>query len=154
MPDGTLRLMQRGNGKGGADAFIDVNAAALFEALAHDGKAIPALAVTRLSLGATDGVRLTPTDLARRGDGLVFVAAAEDSPNAVDDGAVVGAAVGVLDGGTAKWARLVDESGRPLTDKPEGICADATDASKLWLVTASASPARRSRRRTAWPWTA
>ena len=54
--------------------------------------------VLRYDLGSADGAGLAVTDAVTLADGLVLVsAAAEDSPNAYDDGPVVGSALVLLD---------------------------------------------------------
>ena len=54
--------------------------------------------VRRYDLGAVRGVALAVTDVVALPDGrLLVAAAAEDTPNAVDDGPVVGAALALLD---------------------------------------------------------
>jgi hypothetical protein len=86
-------------------------------------------------LGVVDGVRLTFTDATRARDGrLVVLAAAEASPNAVDDGEVVGTAIGVFGGDTPTMYELLDEHGQPLRDKVEGIALDVQDADVAWVV--------------------
>ena len=92
--------------------------------------------VKAFDLGAIDGTRLTFTDATRGHDGsVVFLAAAEASPNTYDDGEVKGTAVGVLKAdGSVVTMPLLDERGRPLTDKVEGICLDPTDAKRAWVV--------------------
>jgi hypothetical protein len=58
-------------------------------------------------LGQMSGVPLGFTDAAAMDDGgVLFLAAAEDSPNAIDDGAVKGAAVGVIREGRGRWTEL------------------------------------------------
>ncbi|HEY1098109.1 MAG TPA: hypothetical protein VGF99_04245, partial [Myxococcota bacterium] len=78
--------------------------------------------VTGVDLGRIAGTRLTFTDATRHADGRVFfLAAAEASPNAIDDGVVVGTAVGRIDGAALQVLPLLDERGAPLLDKVEGI---------------------------------
>ena len=58
-------------------------------------------------LGQVSGVPLGFTDAAALEDGgVLFLAAAEDSPNPIDDGAVKGAAVGVIRQGRGRWTEL------------------------------------------------
>ena len=56
---------------------------------------------------------------------MLYLAAAEASPDAINDGEVVGAVVGVIEeceGGTsARWTELRDRNGRILPLKAEGI---------------------------------
>ncbi len=98
----TLRWFQRGNGaKGVASYGIDVDLAALLEAV--QGRRDPAEValgrVDRYDLGEANGVPLAITDATLLPDGRILVsAAAEDAPDAVADGDIVGAALAVLDG--------------------------------------------------------
>lgn len=101
------------------------------------------LTVHPLSLPALDGVPLSVTDLARHPDGrLHFLATAERTANAVDDGPVAGSAIGVLDAGfvprvLARLAPDVKAEGLAFRHRAEGI--------DHWLVVADADdPARRS----------
>ncbi len=131
-----IRLFNRGNGRQigeimPGDATCDVDLGAFLGWL--DGGPVPAIRdIVRWDLGFMDGVRLTFTDATATGEGgVLFLAAAEASPNAVDDGVVVGAAVGRLgDGG---WCRIT-EDGAPLLDKVEGIALDPADPGRAWVV--------------------
>jgi hypothetical protein len=133
------RFFNRGNGQGVAvDAVGEVSFPRLLEhlrdPLAH---AAPTLREVRaFDLGAIDGTRLTFTDATRHPDGrTLFLAAAEASPNAIDDGEVMGCAIGVLhDDGTTTLVPLLDERGGPLRDKVEGIAIDPRDPKKAWIV--------------------
>ena len=136
----TVRLFQRGNGAGGVDATFDVDARALLAFLAAPdatrGPPPPIVDARRWDLGRVQGVRLTFTDAcAVRGpDGGAHVAvtvAAEDSPNAVDDGVVVGCALGLLG---EPLAPIVDEAGAPFVGKPEGLAFDPDDPTRAWIV--------------------
>ncbi|OGQ24069.1 MAG: hypothetical protein A2138_11290 [Deltaproteobacteria bacterium RBG_16_71_12] len=139
---GTLRLFNRGNGAADADgpavdATCDLPLRALFahlrDPLTH---AAPAPTnVVEHQLGAVDGTRLTFTDATATPHGLLFLAAAEASPNAIDDGEVKGTAVGLLrPDGSRVLVPLLDERGRPLTDKVEGIALDPAQPGKAYLV--------------------
>ena len=122
-----LVLANRGNGARtehltAVDALLELPLAGLLAHLA--GGPPPAFGMVRpFDLGAIDGIRLTFTDLcARHPDGpLYFLASAEASPNAVDDGAVVGTAIGRIDGQIASVVQLHDVDGARLTDKIEGL---------------------------------
>ena len=56
--------------------------------------------------------------------------------NTYDDGVVKGCALGVLgdDGRVRQLVPLVDEAGRPLTDKVEGIAIDPHDPTRALVV--------------------
>lgn len=120
-----LVLANRGNGAPNAHgAPLDSIAMFSCEAvLAHlaGGPVPPFVAVAPCDLGLLEGVRLTFTDLTVRAGTLYFLASAEASPNVIDDGAVVGAALGRMRSGKLSLARLLDEKGLPLKDKVEGL---------------------------------
>ena len=123
-----LRLFQRGNGAprgelSPVDATCELALDALLAHLEGQGPAPAPRDITRYSLGAIDGVRLTFTDACADDDGRVlFLAAAEASPDAIEDGEVVGVAMGVIErDGSARWTRIADESGAPFLAKAEGL---------------------------------
>jgi hypothetical protein len=121
-----LRLFHRGSGAE-PSATLDVPAAAL------DGGMARVLAMSSWDLGAVPSAlapgRLVPlsfTDAAPGADGRVYyLAAAEDTPNAVDDGPVAGAAVGVLRAGEARWTPLLEPDGTASIRKAEGVALAA-----------------------------
>jgi hypothetical protein len=93
-----LRWFARGNLSAGVpSASVDVDLPGLLDALRTGG--VPAVRdPVRYELGEVHGVGLTTTDAVALPDGRVLVsAAAEDTPNAVDDGPVVAAALALLD---------------------------------------------------------
>lgn len=119
---GDLRLLQRGNGRGGLDAVIDLEGGGIDAWLRGRGDPPVVRALRRWELGALDGVRLGFTDGAPlEGERWLFAAAAEASPNAVDDGQVEGSVVGEADEEGGAWAPLTDADGAPLPVKLEGI---------------------------------
>ena len=145
-----LVLANRGNGAP-KDGQAPVDAIAMFnleEVLGHlAGGPVPGfVAVAPADLGAIEGVRLTFTDLTARRGVLYFLASAEASPNTYDDGVVVGAALGRIAGGQVLLCRLVDEHGKPLTDKVEGLAwADPEGASdEVFVVVDRDDPDRPS----------
>ena len=104
----TLRWFNRGNGAlGVGSASVAVDRRALVEALR--GR-LPATEVgvsdpVPLELGSVEGVALAVTDAVWLGDcaalgggAVLIAAAAEDTPNNVDDGPVVGTALSILAG--------------------------------------------------------
>ncbi|GIF25680.1 hypothetical protein BJ973_003959 [Actinoplanes tereljensis] len=122
-----LRWFQRGNPAAGAPtAGVDVDAAALIAA-AESVKVGP---VHRYDLGRVGGVALGVTDAVALADGRVLVsAAAEDTPNAVDDGPVAGAALALLDDdGVVAICAL------PGSHKVEGLAISATTTDGLELI--------------------
>ncbi len=102
-----VRWFQRGNSAAGVpSASVDVAVTAL------TGGPVAVGGVRRYDLGAVGGVALAVTDAVALPDGRVVVsAAAEDTPNAVDDGPVVGAALALLDGDRVTDVAPLPESG-------------------------------------------
>lgn len=137
-----LRLFQRSNGTPHAHArhcaSCDLSWPMVCALLAAPGTApIPPIEnVRQYDLGTIDRVRLTFTDASLRdAERVIFVASAEGSPNAIDDGTVVGTALGVIDAeGHARLCALLDEHGTPITDKAEGIALFLGDPDRAWLV--------------------
>ena len=138
-----LTLVQRGNGaprdgRSPVDATAELSLAA-FRAWLEGGD-VPALGpIVAWDLGTCEGVRLTFADAAIAPWGPAFLGCAEASPNAVDDGEVVGCVLGSFDG---RWARIVAEDGRPSTDKPEGLAFDEDDPTRAWIVLDADDPSR------------
>ncbi len=145
---GRLHLFQRGNGAP-RDGLEPVNAVmaldldAFLAFLEGRGPVPSPLAIRRYDLGRAAGVRYGFTDAAPLPDGrILFAAGAEDSPNTYDDGVVVGARVGVLEGDGARCAELVDADGRPAALKIEGItpAPEREPAGTLFAVTDQDDP--------------
>lgn len=126
---GTVRLFHRGAG-GRPSATADVPLGAL------EGGPAAVRDVIRHDLGAVNGVALTFTDAAPIGrrDAILYLAVAEDTPNAIDDGPIVGAAVGVIEAGAARYALLEEPDGSPSLRKIEGVAIDA-GSNRGFLVT-------------------
>ena len=98
---GRLRWFARGNLAAGVpSASVDLDLPALLAGLAGGPLRDVGMSSSRTyDLGAVDGVGLAVTDAVALPDGRVLVsAAAEDTPNPVDDGPVVAAALALLDG--------------------------------------------------------
>jgi hypothetical protein len=94
--------------------------------------------VLEVDLGSIDGVPLGFTDAAVTADGRVaFIACAEDTADALDDGLVLGCRFGWLDadGLRAVTTTVLDADGRPTSLKLEGIEA-RPDSSTLFDVVA------------------
>ncbi len=108
----------------------------------HEKAAVPTMtAVTTFDVGTIHGVPWGITDVARGPAGrLAVICAAERSPNALDDGAVVGARIGVLDidaSGTWTELRTVDLPAAVTgasNYKPEGLFIDETSPHHAFLV--------------------
>lgn len=127
-----LRLFHRGAGPT-PSASIDLPLDVL------DGAPPRALAWHWLRLEQIDGIQLSITDAAilapRR---TLFLAVAEDTNNAIDDGPVAGCAVGVIAGPpdrpVVRVARLVEADGRPSRRKVEGVAVD-DGLRGAWVIT-------------------
>ncbi|HJX45414.1 MAG TPA: hypothetical protein VJ352_17225 [Geodermatophilus sp.] len=134
---GVLRWYQRGNRAAGvANAGVEVPLEALVAVLL--GRAapdsVPLGPVHRLELGEVAGVGLAVTDAVALPDGReLLCAAAEDTPNAVDDGPVVATALVLVDGG-----RVLDTAPLPEVDgrvvKIEGLALQGTGGGTVRLV--------------------
>jgi hypothetical protein len=128
-----LWLCHRGN-CGPHDPGPCVIRMALADARAYlAGGGVPALALDRYDLGEIDGVRLGFTDATAFGDRVLVLIAAEASANAIDDGSVLAAQVGVIDldrgDRRVRCAPLVIGDRVP---KVEGIALASPDTA--WLV--------------------
>lgn len=141
-----VRLFGRGNGapRDGQAAVSATGDLALAPLLAFllDGGPVPALlAASPYALGDVEGAALGFTDAATLDDGtIVYAAAAERSPNAVDDGEVTGSALGLIGAdGAARWTPVLDADGVPFRGKVEGVLPQdgtpAADGARLWVVT-------------------
>lgn len=131
----TLVLLQRGNGDRNRNARVELDLAGAQRRIAAGAPWDGALvrAIHDIDLGTRGGVALGFTDASPLPDGsLVFVAAAEASPDTYQDGAVTGAAIGLFAAdGQLRW--LVDF---PEPAKLEGVHAEPDgDTLRLWLVT-------------------
>ncbi len=95
-----LCLLQRGNGRAGVNAVVELDLRAACKSAARS-QPLPAdllRGIRRYDLGVHNGVRYTFTDASPLPDGrLVFSAVAEDCPDTYQDGPVVAAALGILD---------------------------------------------------------
>lgn len=123
-----LLLLQRGNGarvaeRDAADSTGRLDLAALLAYLAEAGPPPPLRDVQSYQLGTVGSppVRLTFTDATLHQGRVLYVAAAEASPDTTRDGPVAGVALGLLEDGAAHYTLVLDESGAPSTDKIEGI---------------------------------
>jgi hypothetical protein len=138
--DGRLLLFNRGNGapmdgRKPVDATCEVDWARLRAHLLGADAPPPAPErITRYELGEIDGWRLTFTDAAVVGDGLLFAATAEASPNTYDDGPVAGSALGIIDGSGARWAVIEDANGGRFDGKVEGIAPGARRGTVLVVI--------------------
>ncbi|BBD40728.1 MULTISPECIES: DUF6929 family protein [Aminobacter] len=126
-----LRLFQRGNKQHTENAIIRYPLAAAFDVLTgRRSDALRPMTIDSFDLGHVDGVPLCFTDAtALPGGDMVFSAVAEDTDDAFNDGACVGAAIGIVgNDGRLRFVRRLD---RPY--KIEGIHAEL-DGNRLDLL--------------------
>lgn len=97
--DQMVRLFHRGSQGNGKSAIIDFEASQFLRDL-HDTRAPKAKSLQSIreyDLGKLNGVDLAFTDACKLSDGrIVFLASAESSKNAYDDGLSAGSAIGIL----------------------------------------------------------
>jgi hypothetical protein len=133
--------LQRANKKHPQNAIVRYPLSAILGTLAT-GTVIGAIepaAIDVVDLGAIDGIPLSFTDGASLPDGaMVFTAVAEDTEDTYNDGACLGAAIGVVaPDGTMRLLERLDEC-----HKVEGVAARVDDnAIRLLLVTDADDPA-------------
>ena len=136
-----LRLLQRANRKHPQNAIVRYPLTVILDALAA-GAAIGALtpsAIDLVDLGTIDGVPLSFTDGASLPEGaMVFTAVAEDTEDTYNDGACLGAAIGVATrDGRLRFLERLEEC-----HKVEGVAARVdNDVIRLLLVTDADDPA-------------
>jgi hypothetical protein len=122
-----LRLFQRGNSAPtettpAVNATADVDLADWVRWLDGQGPLPTLLAVAQYDLGAVDGVPLGFTDAAALSpQRVVFLAGAEASVDAVNDGAVAGCRVGLIDGEAIWIWDIRNEQGELVRLKLEGV---------------------------------
>lgn len=143
-----LRLFGRGNGAArdglrpvNATCDLDLRSLLLYLRNPAENPTPAPESVVRYELGDIDGLPLGFTDAAVLGARLCYVAAAEDSPDALQDGPVVGSAFGVI-GGEARWTEIEDVDGSRYLGKVEGLLM--LDARSALVVVDRDDPARPS----------
>jgi hypothetical protein len=152
-----LRWFQRGNFAAGAPtASVDVDLPALVAAVTGAAAAgqVEIGDVRRYDLGAVDGVALAVTDaVAVAGDRVLVSAAAEDTPNAVDDGPVVGAALALLDDhGVLATAELPGSARGAYKVEGLAVVETTADGVRLLAVVDEDDPAAASQQLTLRLW--
>lgn len=134
-----VRWFARGNLAAGVpSASVDVDLSRLVAAMA-DGAArqVPLREPRTYDLGAVDGVGLTVTDAVALPDGRILLsAAAEDTPNPIDDGPVVASALALLEDDIVRdVVRLPEVHGRVVKVEGLGLLrADGRGARLLAVV--------------------
>jgi hypothetical protein len=145
---GELWLFGRGNGRV-RGTVRPYNATCVLEwaaVLAHlrdpDHYGVPPITRSaRYDLGSVDEVQFGFTDAAPAGDAIVYSAAAEASPDAISDGAVTGACLGVITAmDPGRWAPITDIDDMPFTGKVEGIAWCDAARHHLWAVVDADDP--------------
>jgi hypothetical protein len=142
-----LRLFQRGNGAPDGDllpvnATIDLPLEPLLSYIKRCTKdddvswkhPLPKPVV--YSLGTLESVRLGFTDATTRNDNtVVFLAAAEDSADVIQDGGCTGSVVGfIAQDGSAVHHPMVNADNTPCVLKCEGITLDIRDEGYAWVT--------------------
>lgn len=130
--DGGLRLFHRGN-SGDGDATVDL----IIDPTRPQEATVAG--VVRWSLGTVPGesrdVPLTFTDADLDSHGRQwYIAAAEDTPNAIDDGPIAGSAIGLMSDSGGRWTPIREQDGSVSIRKYEGLVVDP-DLTGAWLVT-------------------
>jgi uncharacterized protein DUF6929 len=142
-----LRLFGRGNGKtrdkvASVNATCDLPLAELLGYLLtpHRNPPPTPVNIATYDLGLLGGVPLSFTDAAARGDGVLYSAAAEASPDAIEDGAVTGSAIGVIGtDGVGRWAPVTRPDGTLYAGKIEGVVV-AKEEGRLHVVVDADDP--------------
>ncbi|MGR7025892.1 DUF6910 family protein [Geodermatophilus sp. URMC 62] len=134
---GTVRWYQRGNlAAGVASARVDVPLEGLVGAVLGraDPVAVPLGEPRRHDLGEVDGVGLAVTDAVALPDGRELLsAAAEDTPDAVDDGPVVATALALVDGDDVLAVARIPEVGDRVR-KVEGLALREVRGAEVHLL--------------------
>lgn len=128
-----LWLFHRGN-TGAADlgpAIVRVARGKLARWLAAEGPVPEVASSERYDLGSAHGSRLGFTDAVAVGNRVFYLAAAEASANAIDDGAVVAAQLGVIEPAGVRACELVID-GAPA--KAEGLAFDPANPRHAWIA--------------------
>jgi hypothetical protein len=135
-----LELFQRGNGLATGE-LAPVSAVGTLPLdrflswLDHGGPVPELTRIVQVDLGQLGGVRLSFTDAALARDGSVaFLASAEDSRDAIQDGQVLGSRFGILDERGVRLVEIVDACGAPCMLKLEGLHAHPCDAACFDVV--------------------
>jgi hypothetical protein len=129
-----LWLFHRGN-CGSTDpgpAVIRVRTAALRAWVAATAPMPAIVALDGYALGGPPSGSFGFTDAVAIGDQVLYLACAEASPNAVDDGAILGSQLGVIHASGVRCAPLSAVDGSPI--KAEGIAFDPQRPDHLWVV--------------------
>jgi len=146
--DHIVRLLTRGTGRPlngivATNATCDVDRRRLLAYLADPRSVAPPepANVRAYELGSLDGIALGFTDATPWSDTWLYSATGEDTADAVDDGPVVGSAIGIVDrAGEARWTAVTETDGQRFLGKIEGLVADDSDPRRLLAVIDSDEP--------------
>jgi hypothetical protein len=137
---GQLRLFNRGNGKPdnnllpvNATVDLDWNSFLVYLNTPEDHQPPVLQNICQYDLGNLNGLNLSFTDAIAAQTGIIFSAAAEDSPDVTSDGRVTGSVLGILDA-NPRWIELCTPDGSLFTGKVEGVCAFRNEENCLWIV--------------------
>lgn len=135
--EAVVRWFNRGNLAAGVpSASVDVPLEALVAAVLGraDAAAAPVEEPRAYELGEVEGVGLAVTDAVALPDGRILLsAAAEDTPNAVDDGPVVATALALVDdGGVVAVAPVPEVDG--VVHKVEGLALRSVEGGTVHLL--------------------
>lgn len=128
-----LWLFHRGNTGAGdtGPAIVRFDLSAFQRWLTEFGEVPPIVGSATYDLGRAEGVALGFTDAVGVGERVFYLAAAEASPNAIDDGRVVGSQLGVID---RSGVRAIALSHRGASLKAEGLAFDPANPRKAWVA--------------------
>ncbi|RZU30610.1 DUF6910 family protein [Blastococcus saxobsidens] len=133
----TIRWFNRGNLNAGVrSASVDVPLEGLVAAVLGraDAAAVAVEQPREYELGEVEGVGLAVTDAIALPDGRTLLsAAAEDTPNAVDDGPVVATAIALLDGETVLAVAPIPELDGHVR-KVEGLALRRVEGRRVHLL--------------------
>lgn len=151
--DDRLRWFQRGHGRSGVpSASVDLDLGAIIASLQDDADPadVGITEVRRYELGDADGHPLAITDAVALQDGRVCVSAtAEDAPDPVQDGPVMGSALALLDrGGDVRSVVPLPEELAGW--KIEGLATAETDPSGAALLAVADQDDPSAASRAAW----
>jgi hypothetical protein len=149
---GIVRLFTRGNGRSSRsrvplNSTCDISLREFLAFLAEPAEVAPPKpeAVTQYALGKLDALPIGFTDATRLGRRIVYVAAAEASKDASDDGRVSGSVMGILSAdGELRQTTLLDIRGKVLRQKVEGIVAVPGALDRVYAVIDPDDPRRPS----------
>ena len=132
-----VRWFQRGNLAAGiASASVDLSLQVVVAAVLDraDASEVPVGRALRYDLGEVEGVGLAVTDAVALPDGrMLLSAAAEDTPNAVDDGPVVATALALVDDATVVAVEPLPEVDGHV-HKVEGLALRAVEGGTVHLL--------------------